>query len=97
MHWYSASAWEHHTCKHALENLPIYPDDPAFSQQFIHIPRDEATPSTSKSPFKLPHSEIIQQRAKAAKQYLEEESGQCSTFHCPSTEELKPSHQEAPK
>ena len=31
MHWYSASAWEHHTHKHVQNNLPIYPDDPRFS------------------------------------------------------------------
>ena len=73
----------------------MYSNNPAFSQQFIHGPRDEATPSISKSPFELPHSEIIQQRAKAAKQFLEEENG--SKFHCPSTEELKPNHQKVPK
>ena len=95
MCWYSASAWEHHSHRHTQDNLSIYPNDPAFSQQFIHVPRDKATPSTSKSPFELPHSEIIQQRAKAAKQFLEEENG--STFHCPSTEELKPNHQKVPK
>ena len=97
MHWYSASAWEHHTCQHIQENLPIYPDDTTFSQQFIHVPRDEAIPSTSKSPFELAHSEIVQQRAKAAKQLLQEVGGPCPTFHCPSTEELKPSHHEALK
>ena len=48
MWWYSASAWEHHTLKHVKENLPIHPDDPEFSQQFAHVPGDEATPSTSK-------------------------------------------------
>ena len=32
MHWYSASAWEHHTCKHIQDNLPSHPDDPAFFQ-----------------------------------------------------------------
>ena len=94
MHWYSASAWEYHTCKHTQENFPIYPDDPAFFQQFTE---EEAVPSTSKFTPELPHSKIIQQRAKAAKQFLEEESSQCPTFHCPPTEELKPSHQEAPK
>ena len=30
MQWYSASTWQHHTHKHALNNLPIHPDDPAF-------------------------------------------------------------------
>ena len=48
MHWYSASAWEHHTLKHVKENLPIHPDDPAFSQQFAYTSGDEAIPSTSK-------------------------------------------------
>ena len=95
MCWYSASAWEHHSCRYTQDNLPIYPDDPAFSQQFIHVPWDEVTSSTSKSPFELPHSKIIQQSAKAAKQFLEEESG--STFHYPSIEELKPNHQEVSK
>ena len=56
MHWYSASAWEHHTHQHIQENLPIYPDDSTFSQQFTHVPRDKATPSTFKSPFDLQHS-----------------------------------------
>ena len=37
MHWYSASTWEHHTLKHVKENLPIYPDDLAFSQQFAYV------------------------------------------------------------
>ena len=37
MQWYSASAWEHHTCKHVLDNLPIHPSDPAFSEQFGEI------------------------------------------------------------
>ena len=97
MCWYSASAWEHHTCKYVQENLPIYPDDPAFFQQFTHVPRDEATPSMSKSTLELPHTETIQQRPKAAKQFLEEESGQCPTFHCLSIEELEPSYHEAPK
>ena len=95
MHWYSASVWEHHSSRHTQDNLPMYHDDPAISQQFIHVPRDEATPSTSTSPFELPHSKIIQQQAKAAKQFLEEESG--ATFHCPSTEKLKPNHQKVPK
>ena len=54
MHWYSASAWEHHTHKHAQEILPIYPVDPAFFQQLPHIPGDETTPSNSKSTLELP-------------------------------------------
>ena len=37
MCWYCASAWEHHTCKHAQDNLPIHPDDPAFFQQFADV------------------------------------------------------------
>ena len=93
MCWYSISAWEHHTCKHAQDNLPIFPDDPAFFQQFTHVPIDESTPSTSKSPPEFPNYEIIQQRAQAAKQFLEEESGHGHTFHCPSPK-LKPSDQE---
>ena len=53
MRWYSATAWESHTAKHHNENLPIYPDDPEFIQQF------QATPSTSRQP--LPHEEEIRQ------------------------------------
>ena len=83
--------------KHVQENLPIYPDDPAFFQQFTHVSGDEATPSTSKSTLELPYTEIIQQRAMAAKQFLEEESGQCPTFNCPSIEMLEPSYLETPK
>ena len=93
MHWYSTSAWEHHTHKHAQDNLCIFPDDPAFFQQFTHVPIDESIPSTSKSPPEFPNYEIIQQKAQAAKQFLEEESGHGHTFHCPSPT-LKPSHQE---
>ena len=37
MCWYSASAWEHHTMKHFKDNLPIFPDDPAFPQKFMPI------------------------------------------------------------
>ena len=85
MPWYSISAWEHHTHKHAQDNLPIFPDDPAFFQQFTHVPIDESTPSTSKSPPEFPNYEIIQ--------FLEEESGHSHSFHCPSPK-LKPSHQE---
>ena len=25
MHWYSASVWKHHTCKHVQDNLPMHP------------------------------------------------------------------------
>ena len=32
MQWHSASPWEHHTLVHSKENLPIHPDDLAFSQ-----------------------------------------------------------------
>ena len=59
MQWYSASTWEHHTLTHSKENLPIHPDDPAFSQQFACVPGDEATPSTSGSVPNLPHAAVI--------------------------------------
>ena len=95
MCWYGASAWEHHTLKHVKENLPTYPDDLAFSQQFAYVSRDEATPSTPKSTIELHHAEVIHKRAEAAKQFLEE--GGQSTFHCPSTENSEPSHHKAPK
>ena len=56
---YSASSWEHHTLTHSKENLPIHPDDPAFSQQFACVPGDEATPSTSGSVPNLPHAAVF--------------------------------------
>ena len=84
MQWYSASAWEHHTHKHALNNLPIYPDDPAFFQQFAET---EAIPSTSKVTPELPHVDIICKQATAGKQFLEEESDK-SMF--PLTKEHEP-------
>ena len=85
MHWYSASAWENHTQKHVQENLPIYPDDLTFSQQFAYVSGDEATPSTSKCTLEFPNKEVIHKRAEAAKQFLEE--GGQSTFHCPTTKD----------
>ena len=59
MQWYSASPWEHHTLTYSKKNLPIHPDDPAFSQQFACVPGDEATPSTSGSVPNLPHAAVI--------------------------------------
>ena len=46
MQWYSASTWECHTLAHSKENLPIHPNDPAFSHQFS---KTEAIPSISGS------------------------------------------------
>ena len=91
MHWYSASAWEHHTCKLAPDNLPIHPDDPAFFKQFANT---DAIPSTSKLTLDLPQADVIHNRAKAAKQFLEQESDK-STF--PSSAEHSSSPPEAPK
>ena len=59
MQLYSASTWEHHTSAHSKENLPIHPDDPAFSQQSACVPGDEATPSTSRFVPNLPHAAVI--------------------------------------
>ena len=78
--WYSASAWEHHTSTHTKENLPIYPDDPAFSQQFAGSSGDGAIPSTSRWIPDLPHATVIHQTAEAAKHFLGEGSDQ-SSFH----------------
>ena len=69
MQWYSTSAWEHHTHKHMQDNLPIYPDDSTFYEQFGDI---DALPSTSKLTSALPPSINIHERARAAKQFLEE-------------------------
>ena len=78
MQWYSASAWEHHTHKHVLDNLPIHPDDPAFSEQFGEI---GTLPPVSKLISTLPPSINIHERAKAKaiKQFLAEDNKE-STF-----------------
>ena len=96
MQWYSASTWEHHTLAHSKENLPIHPNDPAFSQQFAYVFEGEAMPSTSESVTKLPYAVVICRQAEAAKHFLEEGSGQ-STFHRPLSEDSNPSPHEAPK
>ena len=69
MHRFNASAWEKHVCKHSQDGLPLFPDDPAFTQL-----SPETLPSTSSStPESLP-LEVILERDKAARQCLEEES-----------------------
>ena len=42
MHWFSSSAWEKHVHKHSQDGLPLFPDDPAFTQL-----SPETLPSTS--------------------------------------------------
>ena len=78
MCWYSASAWESHVHKHTQENLPIFTDDLAFD----HLP-SEAIPSTSGSTSDPLSADIILKRAKAAKQYLEEEMAKITPSKCP--------------
>ena len=74
MHWFSSSAWEKHVCKHLQDGLPLFPDDPAFTQL-----SPKTLPSTSSStPGSLP-LEIILERAKAARQCLVEESKSSSS------------------
>ena len=82
LHWYSASTWEHHTSTHTKENLPIHPDDPAFSQQFAGSPGDGVISSTSRSVPALPHATVIHKQAEAVKHFLEEGSDR-SSFHFP--------------
>ena len=69
MQWFSASAWEKHIHKHSQGGLPLFPDDPAFTQL-----SPETLPSISGSTPKSLHLEVILERAKVAKQCLEEES-----------------------
>ena len=69
MQWFSASAWEKHIRKHSQDGLPLFSDDPAFTQL-----SPETLPSTSGSTPKSLPLEAILERAKAAKQCLEEES-----------------------
>ena len=77
MHWFSSSAWEKHVCKHSQDGVPLFPDDPAFTQL-----SPETLPSTSSStPGSLP-LEVILGRAKAARQCLVEESKSSSSPKC---------------
>ena len=78
MHWFSASAWESHVCKHTQEDLPIFPNDLAFA----HVP-SEAVPSSSGSTSDPLSANIILERAKAAKQYLKEEAATIMPSKCP--------------
>ena len=77
MHWFSSSTWEKHVCKHSQDGLPLFPDDPAFTQLSL-----ETLPSTSSStPGSLP-LEVILDRAKAERQCLVEESKSFSSPKC---------------
>ena len=69
MQWFRASTWEKHIHKHSQDGLPLFPDDPAFTQL-----SPETLPSTSGSTPKSLPLEAILERAKAAKQCLKEES-----------------------
>ena len=69
MHWFSASALEKHVCKHSQDGLPLFPDDPAFTQL-----SPEPLPSTFSSTSENLPLEVILERAKAARQCLEKES-----------------------
>ena len=69
MQWFSASAWENHICKHSQDDLPLFPDDPAFTQL-----SPETLPSTSGSTSESLPLDVILERAKVANQCLEEES-----------------------
>ena len=61
MWWYSASTWEHHSLKHLKDNLPIFPNDPTFSQQLMGASSDDIIPFTSKQ--NLPHEEEVRKWA----------------------------------
>ena len=69
MHWFSSSAWEKHVCKHSKDGLPLFPDDPAFTQL-----SPETLPSTSSSTLGSLPLQVILERAKAARQCLVEAS-----------------------
>ena len=75
---YCASAWESHVWKHTQENPPIFPNDLAFA----NLP-PEAVPSTSGSTSDPLSADIILERAKVAKQYLEEEVAKVTPSKCP--------------
>ena len=75
MQWVTASAWEKHICKHLQDGLPLFPNDPAFTQL-----SSETLPSTSGSTTKSLPLEVIIEKAKVAKQCLEEESKASSSL-----------------
>ena len=77
MQWFSASAWEKHVCKHSQDGLPLFHDNPAFLQL-----SPDTLPSTSGSTSESPPLEVILERAKAAKQCLEEESKASISLKC---------------
>ena len=78
MRWFSASALEKHVHKHLQDGLPLFPDDPAFTQL-----SPESLPSTSGSTSKSLPLEVILERAKVAKQCLKEESKASISLKCP--------------
>ena len=67
MQWFSASAWEKHIHKHSQDGLSLSP---------------ETLPSTSGSTSESLPLEVILERAKAAKQCLEEESKASISLKC---------------
>ena len=77
MRWFSASAWEKHIHKHLQDGLPLFPNDPAFTQL-----SSETLPSTSGSTSKSLPLEVILERAKVAKQCLKEDSKASSSLKC---------------
>ena len=77
MQWFSASAWEKHICKHSQDGFPLFPHDPALTPL-----SPETLPSTSGSTLKSLPLEVILERAKAAKQCLEEESKASTSLKC---------------
>ena len=54
MRWFSASAWEKHVHKHLQDGLPLFPNDPVFTQL-----SPEVLPSTSGSTSKSLPLEVI--------------------------------------
>ena len=77
MQWFSTSAWENHIHKHSQDGLPLFPNDPAFTQL-----SPETLPSTSGSTSKSFPLDVILERAKVAKQCLEEESKASTSLKC---------------
>ena len=75
MQWFSTSAWENHVCKHSQDGLPLFPNHPTFT----HL-SPETLPSTSGSTSKSLPLDVILERAKAAKQCLEEENKASTSY-----------------
>ena len=93
MQWFSTSTWENNVQKHSQDGLPLFPNDLVFT----HL-SPETLPSTSGSTSESLPLDVILERAKAAKQCLEEENkASTSLKHCVKQDPIKKSNKQRDK